>query len=201
MYLINVWKQTIHVILYSVVVFTLTFWVRDLGSIPLQHYFVFFWKNNQTLRAKITLFPRKDLHLNLPKWSTNTTCSFKPKKFTVGHFDLDRNSCLRKIHTVKKLFRKVKKSSEVSISSFHIETWKALILTTRWRKQVDEINIQFLNICVNSSNRSAQKFECRKYLNMCQDTLQLSVHIFSPFFPRFNFKSKLRFGFHMAYSC
>ena len=101
MYLINVWKQTIHVILYSVVVFTLTFWVRDLGSIPLQHNFVFFWKNNQTLRAKITLFPRKDLHLNLPKWSTNTTCSFKPKKFTVGHFDLDRNSCLRKIHTVK----------------------------------------------------------------------------------------------------
>ena len=98
------------------------------------------------------------------------------------------------------MFRKVKISSEVSISSFHIETWKAWILTTRWRKQVDEINIQFLNICVNSSNRSAQKFECRKYLNMCQDTLQLSVHIFSPFFPRFNFKSKLRFGFHMAYS-
>ena len=96
MYLINVWKQMVHVILYSVVVFTLTFWVRDLGSIPLQHYFVFFWKNNQTLRAKITLFPRKDLHLNLPKWSTNTTCSFKPKKFMVGHFDLDQYSCLRK---------------------------------------------------------------------------------------------------------
>ena len=104
MYLINVWALTDYAIFWSVVVITFTFGMGDLGSIPLKDYFVFFWKNNQTLRAKITLFQRKDLHLNLPKWSTNTTCSFKPKKFTVGHFDLDRNSCLRKIHTVKRIF-------------------------------------------------------------------------------------------------
>ena len=84
MYLINVWKLTINIILYSVVVFTLTFWVRDLGSIPLQHYFVFFWKNNQTLRAKITLFPRKDFFKNLRGHSDSIKLSFKAIKSMVG---------------------------------------------------------------------------------------------------------------------
>ena len=53
-------------------------------------------QNYQTLRAKITLFQQKDLHLNILKLSTNCTCLFKPKKFMVGHFDLGQHSCLRK---------------------------------------------------------------------------------------------------------
>ena len=81
---------------------TLASHVGERGSIPHMSNFVFFFVGiAQTLGAKITPFPRKDFGKNLPKWSTNSTCSFKPKKFTVGHFDLGRYVCLRNLDSVK----------------------------------------------------------------------------------------------------
>ena len=74
----------------------------EWGSNPIRALLLWFFVGlAHTLRAKITPFPRKDFGKNLPKRSTNSTCSFKPKKFTVGHFDLGRYVCLRNLDCVK----------------------------------------------------------------------------------------------------
>ena len=88
----------------GVVVITLASHVGGWGSIPHfnLNFVVFFVGIAQTLRAKITPFPRKDFRKNFIGHSYSIKHSFKPKKFTVGHFDLGRYVCLRNLDSVKK---------------------------------------------------------------------------------------------------
>ena len=89
-------------ILHGMMVSTSAFRLRKPSSNPGRVYFINFFEVPLFSRAKITPFQRKDFGKNLPKWSTNSTCSFKPKKFTVGHFDLGRHVCLRNLDSVNR---------------------------------------------------------------------------------------------------
>ena len=75
------------------------------GSIPWWGLFLYFTSILPNFQGqKKTLFQRKDLDLNLPKSSTYSACSFKPKKFMVGHFDLGRDVWLRNLESVKYMY-------------------------------------------------------------------------------------------------